>query len=174
MIGCKYIINVISFSVSGNELQEAFTTDKVRPLVPALSFIPIKWGFDHPNAFDLLTSDTTIATLSKEVDKEATAAVPENHATVAKKAEATETEAKSPPKKKRPEPEPVEPINLEDYTSQEQLEELGMDRLKSALMAIGGIKCGGSLQERAARLWLLKGLKRADYPSKARVKNFKV
>jgi hypothetical protein len=42
VIGCKYNIKVISFSVIGNELHEAFTTDKVLPLVPALSFIPIK------------------------------------------------------------------------------------------------------------------------------------
>jgi hypothetical protein len=38
VIGCKYNIKVISFSVIGNELHEAF---RVR-LVPALSFIPIK------------------------------------------------------------------------------------------------------------------------------------
>jgi hypothetical protein len=187
VIGCMYNIQtqVISFSVNGNELGDAFTTDMVRPLVPALSCNggEILELHVHPDqmkfrpsecipAFDLLTADAMIATISKEVDKETTAAAPESHATVAEKAEATE--AKSPPKKKRPEPEPVEPINLEDYTSQEQLEELGMDRLKGALMAIGGVKCGGSLQERAARLWLLKGLKRADYPTKVRVKNYKV
>ena len=105
--------------------------------------------------------------MSKEVNKETTEKAP----AVAK--EVVETEAKPPPKKKKPAPLPVEPINLDDYTSQEQLEELGMDRLKGALMAIG-VKCGGSLPERAARLWSLKGLKRADYPTKVRAKNFKV
>ncbi len=34
---------------------------------------------------------------------------------------------------------------------------LGLDRLKAALMALG-VKCGGTLQERAARLWSLRGV----------------
>ena len=34
---------------------------------------------------------------------------------------------------------------------------LGLDRLKAALMALD-VKCGGTLQERAARLWSLRGV----------------
>ncbi|XP_013379516.1 replication stress response regulator SDE2-like [Lingula anatina] len=50
----------------------------------------------------------------------------------------------------------VDPVNLEEFESQEALEQLGLDRLKCALMALG-LKCGGTLQERASRLWSVKG-----------------
>lgn len=38
---------------------------------------------------------------------------------------------------------------------------MGLDRLKSALMALG-LKCGGSLQERAIRLFQTKGKRLQD------------
>ena len=53
----------------------------------------------------------------------------------------------------------------------QQLEALGPDRLKSILLAMG-IKCGGTVQQRAERLFSLKGLRREDYPQKVRGKNF--
>ncbi|XP_059501143.1 splicing regulator SDE2 [Stegostoma tigrinum] len=43
------------------------------------------------------------------------------------------------------------------FNSAEELQCLGLDRLKSELMALG-LKCGGTLQERAARLYSVKGL----------------
>lgn len=48
-----------------------------------------------------------------------------------------------------------QPLNFDDYNSAAELEVLGMERLKSELQA-RGLKCGGTLQERAARLFLLK------------------
>lgn len=187
VIGCKYNnkTRVISFSINGKALGDAFTVDKARPLVPALScnggeilelhVHPDEMKFrptDSIPIFDLLTADAPIETVSKEANVEESTAVSGENASVAKEKE-SEPEAKPPPKKKKPAPLLVEPLNLDDFTSQEQLEELGLDRLKGALMAIG-VKCGGSLHERAARLWSLKGLKRADYPTKVRAKNFKV
>lgn len=47
------------------------------------------------------------------------------------------------------------PLNFDDYNSAAELEVLGMERLKSELQE-RGLKCGGTLQERAARLLLLK------------------
>ncbi|KAL8494926.1 hypothetical protein ACS0TY_019192 [Phlomoides rotata] len=47
------------------------------------------------------------------------------------------------------------PLNFDDYHSAAELEVLGLERLKSELQA-RGLKCGGTLQERAARLFLLK------------------
>ncbi|CAN4108427.1 unnamed protein product [Withania somnifera] len=47
------------------------------------------------------------------------------------------------------------PLILEEFSSVAELEVLGMERLKSELQA-RGLKCGGTLQERAARLFLLK------------------
>ncbi|KAL2629855.1 hypothetical protein R1flu_014541 [Riccia fluitans] len=50
---------------------------------------------------------------------------------------------------------PGGPLNLDDYNSAEELEVLGLERLKEELQRIE-LKYGGSLRERAARLWLLK------------------
>ena len=48
------------------------------------------------------------------------------------------------------------PIDLSDFASPAELEAAGLVRLKHEL-ARHGLKCGGSLSERAARLFLLKG-----------------
>ncbi|KAL3624397.1 hypothetical protein CASFOL_031065 [Castilleja foliolosa] len=47
------------------------------------------------------------------------------------------------------------PLNFDEYCSAAELEVLGMDRLKTELQG-RGLKCGGTLQERAIRLFLLK------------------
>ncbi|GER46360.1 ubiquitin-like superfamily protein [Striga asiatica] len=47
------------------------------------------------------------------------------------------------------------PLNFDEYHSAAELEVLGMERLKTELQ-VRGLKCGGTLQERAARLFLLK------------------
>ena len=62
-------------------------------------------------------------------------------------------------------------LNLNDFKSVQQLEALGMDRLKEELYALD-CKCGGSLEERAERLFSLKGLSKDDFPKKVRGKNF--
>lgn len=48
-----------------------------------------------------------------------------------------------------------EPLDFEKFKSAEEMEDLGMERLKTELQA-RGLKCGGTLRERAARLFLLK------------------
>lgn len=52
----------------------------------------------------------------------------------------------------------LEPISLKHYESAAALEELGADALKTGLMALG-LKCGGTVQDRAERLFSTKGLK---------------
>lgn len=47
-------------------------------------------------------------------------------------------------------------LDLSAFSSWEELASLGLDRLKSALMALG-LKCGGTLEQRAQRLWSTKG-----------------
>lgn len=47
-------------------------------------------------------------------------------------------------------------LELSAFSSWEELASLGLDRLKSALMALG-LKCGGTLEERAQRLFSTKG-----------------
>lgn len=55
-------------------------------------------------------------------------------------------------------------LDLGSYKSVKELEAEGLDRLKSALKA-AGLKCGGSLRERAERLFSVKGLSEAEYPA---------
>lgn len=52
-------------------------------------------------------------------------------------------------------------LDLSAFSSWEELASLGLDRLKSALMALG-IKCGGTLEERAQRLFSTKGKRSID------------
>ncbi|KAL3817104.1 hypothetical protein ACHAXA_009935 [Cyclostephanos tholiformis] len=62
-------------------------------------------------------------------------------------------------------------FDLNKYSSVDELKDLGSERLKS-IMLLMGVKCGGTLDERAARLFSLKGLRRDQYPTKVRGKNF--
>lgn len=80
------------------------------------------------------------------------------------------SESKAPPPPKRD--VAPEALDLGRFTAAEELEALGLDRLKAALMALG-VKCGGSLQERAARLWSLKGVPAEEIDPKLRVKQKK-
>ncbi|XWS76879.1 hypothetical protein CRYUN_Cryun01aG0216100 [Craigia yunnanensis] len=61
--------------------------------------------------------------------------------------------------------EPEKPLNFDDFNSPEEMEVLGLERLKSELQA-RGLKCGGTLQERAARLFLLKSAPLDKLPKK--------
>ncbi|KAJ7547863.1 hypothetical protein O6H91_08G107200 [Diphasiastrum complanatum] len=47
------------------------------------------------------------------------------------------------------------PLNFDDFATAKDLEVLGLEKLKFELQACG-LKCGGSLSERASRLFLLK------------------
>ncbi|XP_045716847.1 replication stress response regulator SDE2 [Phyllostomus hastatus] len=69
-----------------------------------------------------------------------------------------------------------ESLDLLAFTSAAEMESLGLEKLKGALSALG-LKCGGTLQERAARLFSVRGLAREQIdpalfakPSKGRKK----
>uniref|UniRef100_A0A6N2KKB7 Ubiquitin-like domain-containing protein n=1 Tax=Salix viminalis TaxID=40686 RepID=A0A6N2KKB7_SALVM len=57
------------------------------------------------------------------------------------------------------------PLNFDEFNSASELEVLGMERLKTELL-VRGLKCGGTLQERAARLLLLKSTPLEKLPKK--------
>ncbi|KAG8055846.1 hypothetical protein GUJ93_ZPchr0001g31875 [Zizania palustris] len=63
-----------------------------------------------------------------------------------------------------------EPLDLTNYSSAAELEALGMEKLKLELQT-HGLKCGGTLQERAARLFLLKTIPVEKLPKKLFAKN---
>ena len=77
--------------------------------------------------------------------------------------------APAPPKKKAPyvkgPPVAAAALDLGPFETAEALEALGLDRLKSALMA-AGLKCGGTLRDRAERLLSTRGKDRADWDPK--------
>ena len=59
------------------------------------------------------------------------------------------------------------PLDLEssDYNTLETLQALPAERLKQELIS-RGLKCGGTVIERAARLWAVRGLSEGDIPAK--------
>jgi len=61
-------------------------------------------------------------------------------------------------------------LDLSPFTSPDELLSLGLDRLKSALMALN-LKCGGSVEQRAQRLFMTKGKKIDQLPSNLFVKS---
>ncbi|GMI85871.1 hypothetical protein like AT4G01000 [Hibiscus trionum] len=61
--------------------------------------------------------------------------------------------------------EPEKPLNFDDFNSSEEMEVLGLERLKSELQACG-LKCGGTLKERGARVFLLKSTPLDKLPKK--------
>jgi hypothetical protein len=62
-------------------------------------------------------------------------------------------------------PAKEEPLNFDDFNSAAELEVLGLENLKTELQS-RGLKCGGTLQERAARLFLLKSTPLDKLPKK--------
>ncbi|CAB4270230.1 unnamed protein product [Prunus armeniaca] len=57
------------------------------------------------------------------------------------------------------------PLNFDEFNSAAEMEVLGLERLKSELQA-RGLKCGGTMQERAARLFMLKSTPIEKIPKK--------
>ncbi|XP_059398976.1 splicing regulator SDE2 [Carassius carassius] len=96
--------------------------------------------------------------VQKEAEKECTAETSQNASTEEDKSQDAPTEAPSGPAETSQAQEEVEePWDLLSVSGPEQLEALGLERLKKELME-RGMKCGGTLQERAARLFSVKGL----------------
>lgn len=63
-----------------------------------------------------------------------------------------------------------QPLRLGMFNSSEELEALGNERLKEALEALD-LKCGGTLTEKAERLWLVRGKRSEDIPVKLKAKS---
>lgn len=193
ILGCLYDTKAktLSYSLNGKDLGVAFTLTSQEPLVPAISVnqgeILDLWLQKEQMkympqgaiaVFELMeeSQGTTAVVVTKNVID----APPSLHQ---KHARRTSIHYNVPPsmldskeslkKRGKVTPKDEEPIDLDEIASIEQLMELGMDRLKGALIAIQ-CKGGGSLEERGKRLFELKGLDRKDYPQKVRAQNFAV
>lgn len=66
-------------------------------------------------------------------------------------------------------PSQAQPLRLGMFNHPDELESLGLDRLKEGLIALG-LKSGGTLRERAHRLWSVRGKKPEDFPAKLLMK----
>ncbi|XP_051551077.1 replication stress response regulator SDE2-like [Myxocyprinus asiaticus] len=96
--------------------------------------------------------------VEREKEKECTAEVVQRGSTEEEKVQMPNTEAENCPAESSQTQETVEgPLDLLSVSGVEQLESLGLERLKKELME-QGMKCGGTLQERAARLFSVRGL----------------
>ena len=60
--------------------------------------------------------------------------------------------------------QPAATVDLDAISSTTELEDLGLDALKGALQS-RGLKCSGTLQDRAQRLWAIKGLQPDQIPA---------
>jgi len=63
----------------------------------------------------------------------------------------------------------AQPLRLGMFNTVEELEALGLERLKEGLEALG-LKCGGSLSDRAKRLWSIRGKKPEEFPANLKSK----
>ena len=170
VVGCQCNLKTgeISYSLNGSDLGVAFTVP-VKPgsmLFPGIScnggeilelhireeemeHFPVSNNkVKYIPVHELIAANITDAKLSdveeSEGDKKPEAKEP-NELLVESlpekaKGEDTDVEEKQEDEKKK-EPVKVEPLDLSTYDTMEDLEKLGLDRLKGALMAIG-VKCG--------------------------------
>nr|XP_055074440.1 splicing regulator SDE2 [Misgurnus anguillicaudatus] len=95
--------------------------------------------------------------VQRETEKESTDEITQNSST--EKEEVPQTQPQRSPAESPSQIEKVVegPLDLLSVSGVEELEVLGLERLKKELME-RGMKCGGTLQERAARLFSVRGL----------------
>lgn len=182
IVGCLLQSGVISFSLNGTDLGPAYESTPDRILFPAASCNPkeilelrlyrseMQFMPDSCNPVGelLATEDVTFeqevgdVVKQKNDDQDSKEAVKdENPPVVPQLGSPNQSTSES-----------LEPINLDDFSSAKDLESVGLDRLKTALITLG-VKCGGTLQQRAERLFSLKGLSPRDFPSKLLAKKKK-
>jgi Replication stress response SDE2 C-terminal/SPRY domain/Silencing defective 2 N-terminal ubiquitin domain len=201
VIGCCYDMSTktLSYAHNGKELGNSFHLPAILPLSPALScnegeIIEIRWKTEQmtykpPGAVSVdrffqptrQTKEPLAEVIHLEHSESHLNTVP---STAIVQSTSTQENAEIiPPSRKinshtedkdtHEDHHPYPPLDLNDYDSVDQLIELGLDRLRHALMSLQ-CKFGGTLQERAHRLYSLKGLSRAEYPLKVRAKHFVV
>lgn len=197
-LGCRWNIDNgnISFTLNGKDLGVAFTNSGPCPLVPAFSCNQDEILELHltkrdckyfPASDEKVVPVKEIASLEpsktgdhdsannddeKEIEKKSSNITPTQIPTQIDDTSNLPASENSPVTMEKVQ-DPIKPelLNLDQYKSADELEALGLDRLKSALLALK-VKCGGTLRQRAERLFSLKGLEMKDFPKKVRAKGF--
>lgn len=174
VLGCLWNRShgTLSFSHNGQDLGVAYTIGPGMIVFPAASCNPDEIVELHMQQNEMAHAPTNATVVG---DILATEEVSFSSATDAIEQEVLDAkpapveQPKAPPAKKTAQPDAppleIEPLNLDQFATVHELEAIGLDRLKGALMAVG-VKCGGTLTQRAERLMSLKGLDPKDYPLK--------
>jgi len=196
---CKLTSNgiEIGYSINGKDLGVAFTdsnTGDSFTYYPAVSLnlneiVDVNIGPDFAyevkkgctGACELVKTETDIVTSRENDDtlqensKKQT--VVDNNAPPKKRSRDESGAAQSSEKKTinqvitKQSEEAEETFDLNKCSSIDELKQMEPDRLKNILLSMG-VKCGGTPDDRANRLFSLKGLRRDEYPKKVRGKNF--
>jgi Replication stress response SDE2 C-terminal/SPRY domain/Silencing defective 2 N-terminal ubiquitin domain len=187
VVGCCYDCTTgeMAYTLNGEDLGVAFQLT-AKTVFPAISCNPGEIVELRLNASEIeylpagavrvgdvvATGDVTLESLLEDGDEDVADEKREDKAEAAeeeKKHSESNQHDKSDVVKSDSAPESVrviaEPLDLDKYESVDELEQLGLDRLKGALMAVG-LKCGGTLRERASRLLAVRGLQPEAYPTK--------
>ena len=172
VVGCLWnrVDGTLSFFHNGNDLGKAYTIGQDTIVFPAASCNPDEIveihlqqeEMAHPPADAVVIGDV-LAT--EEVNFASATKESEPLALDEKPAALEQTSKQHQPSKPAEARVEVSPLDLDQFQTVQELEALGLNRLKGALMALG-VKCGGTLTQRAERLLSLKGVEPCDIPSK--------
>lgn len=121
------------------------------PSSDSINEMEIKNEDNERNQDDLFSSDSTSAAYEDNAESN------ESLTNEVDKTELTLTSSNCSSSNSKEVSKDSETLDLMSFNSVEELETLGLDRLKSALLSLN-MKCGGTLQQRAHRLWSVRGI----------------
>ena len=174
VLGCLWnrTDGTLSFSHNGKDLGVAYSIDPGMTVFPAASCNPDEIVELHLQQSEMAHAPTNATVVggilaTEEVSFSSATGAIKQEIPDAKPAPVEQPKAAPAEKTAQPDAPPLEikPLDLDQFATVQELEALGLDRLKGALMAVG-VKCGGALTQRAERLLSLKGLDPKDYPPK--------
>ncbi|KAK4472852.1 hypothetical protein MN116_004065 [Schistosoma mekongi] len=143
------IDKALSSSSSDEEMLASSSSDTFLSLIKQEDSLRNKCGTDDRTDSTEIIDNTKINVITSDEDKELESVC-----------KITSTEAI----------QPLTDQQLRNADTSDMLEMFGLDVLKATLMA-RGLKCGGTLKERALRLFLVKDLSLDQYPVKLLAKN---
>lgn len=170
VVGCLWnrANATLSFSHNGKDLGVAYTISTNAVVFPAASCNPdeiVELHLQQNEMAHAPANSIMVGTILATEEVSFSSALGASDETVPDKKPAPLERPSKQVEQEHPAPLEVEPLDLNQFHTVPELEVLGLDRLKGALMAVG-VKCGGTLTQRAERLLSLKGLEPKDFPPK--------
>ena len=184
----------VGYSINGKDLGVAFTDSNTGDrfsYYPAVSLnlnetVDVNIGPDFAyevkkgciGAYELVKTETDVDASGDDDDnklqensKKQLTAVDNNAPPKKRSRDESDASKKTTESTKQQSEEAEETFDLNKCSSINELKQIDPDRLKNILLSMG-VKCGGTPDDRANRLFSLKGLRRDEYPKKVRGKNF--